>query len=371
MLLLDATPLQSEHRLRGIGAYLRQLIGALEKAPESDLRYLVSTIGKEHLAALPQERLVYTRRRHQPAQVYWCYSELAFRLPLWRYRPDVFLATDFNGLVTNPFGKTIAVHYDLTAFKLGAANAPTLSRRLSDLRWRAYAHKLKRADGVLTISHSAKADAVSLLGIPAERIHVVHLGVDHERFYPATRQGRFASAPPYFVHLGACNSNKNQARVLQAFARVAGAYRDVQLYFAGPWQGTDLDWLSAEVQALGLAGRVRHLGYMADTDLPSLYGNALAFVFPSLEEGFGLPVLEAMACGAPVITSNCSSLPEVAGKAALLVDPYSVNAIAHALRCVLGTPDLGVRLRCYGVAQAARFTWAATAQATRDYLERD
>jgi glycosyltransferase involved in cell wall biosynthesis len=243
VLLVDATPLQSEHRLRGVGVHLRQLIGALEKSPGDGLYYLVSTVGKEPLAALPHERLIYTTRYHQPAQVYWFYSELAFRPLLWRHRPKVFLATDFNGLVANPFGKTFALHYDLTALKLGTAGLPTLSSRLSDLRWQVYIYKLKRADGIITISHSAKADLVSLLGIPAEKIRVVHLGVDHSRFYPATGHGRFASAPPYLVHVGGCNVNKNQARLLQAFDRVAREHRDLHLYLVGPWHATDLEWL--------------------------------------------------------------------------------------------------------------------------------
>ena len=368
MILFDATPLQSEHRLRGVGAYLSELIGAVERSEGEKPHYLVSTLGEEHIRSLPRARLLRTPRGHKPAQVYWFYSELAFRPPLWRHRPEVFLATDFNGLVFNPYGKTVAVHYDLSAFKIAGDVPKTLSSRLSDLRWRAYAHKLRRVDGIITISQSAKNDAVSLLGIPDEKIRVIHLGVNHTRFQPRTGVGRFAKSPPYIVNIGARNANKNQARLVAAFARVAAQSPELQLFFAGPWHPADHAWLEAEAERLGVRGRVRHLGYVPDDDLPSLYGNAVAFVFPSLEEGFGLPVLEAMACGGPVVTSSRSSLPEVAGEAALLVDPYSTNDISDAIARLLAEPDLRERLRRCGFARAAQFTWEKTAWETLSYL---
>lgn len=368
MILFDATPLQSEHRLRGVGAYLQQLIGAIERGEGEKPHYLVSTVGEEHIKSLPRTRLIRTPRGHRPAQVYWFYSELAFRPPLWRCRPEVFLATDFNGLVFNPYGKTVAVHYDLTAFKVAGDELKTLSSRLSDLRWRAYAHKLRRADGIITISQSSKDDAVSLLGIPDEKIRVIHLGVDHARFQPSTGVGRFAQSPPYVVNIGARNANKNQARILEAFARVAAENPNLQLFFAGPWRTADREWLEVEAEKLGVRERVKHLGYVSEAEMPSLYGNAVAFVFPSLEEGFGLPVLEALACGGPVVTSSRSSLPEVAGEAALFVDPCSVTDVADAIKRLLADPSLREKLRRCGFARAAQFTWAKTAQETRDYL---
>lgn len=364
MILMDATPLQSEHRFRGIGAYLRQIVAAIETCEGDKPHYLVSTVGREHVASLPRARLVHTTRRHQPAQVYWLYSELAFRLPLWRTRPKVFVATDFNGLVPNPYGKTVAIHYDLTALKVEGKSPRTLSQRLSDLRWQVYSHKLRYADRVITISQSAKDDAVSLLGLAQEKIQVIPLGVDHTRFRASVGLGRFAQSPPYLVHIGARDTNKNQARLLQAFAQVARLDAELRLYFVGSWQSADLEWLAGEADRLGVSGRVEHLGYLSDAELPSLYGNAVAFVFPSLEEGFGLPVLEAMACGSPVVTSNCSSLPEVAGTAALLVDPTSAKEIGCAIRGLLENPDLRETLRRRGFARAAQFTWEKTAHET-------
>lgn len=359
-LLIDATPLQSEHRLRGVGSYLRHLIVALEQLKVSPY-YLVSDVGREHVRdLLPEVRTLRVPRPHRPAQVYWLYNELALRAALWRCRPATFLAPDFNGLVRNPFGRTVAVLHDLTALKLAERGPKTPGLLFSDLRWRAYAAKLKQADRLLAVSRSAKEDAMALLDIPETRIRVVHHGLEHEHFRPSTGRGPYAGHPPYFVNIGGRDANKNQARILAAFARVARGYPELQLLFAGPWREEDVRWLEARAAELGLTDRARYLGYIPGAELPSLYGNALGFVFPSLEEGFGLPVLEAMASGAPVITSDRSSLPEVAGDAALLVDPLSADALADAMCRLLHARQRDL-LRHKGTLRAAQFTWRRTA----------
>lgn len=367
-ILIDATALQSEHRLRGVGAYLRFLIGAIERLDEVKPHYLISTVSREHVEALlPADRTHAVFRPHKPAQVYWMYNEAALRWDLIRTRPGVFLAPDFNGLVRVSGTKTVAVLHDLTEAKLNTGKPASLrspSAVLSDLRWRAYYAKLRRSDSIIAISQSAKDDAVRLLGIAQGKIHVVHHGVDHDRFRPSVGEGAYANHPPYFVHIGGRNENKNQARLLDAFARIAPERHDANLFFAGPWRDTDHVWLYAERERLGLGTRVRHLGYVPDEDLPSLYSNAVAFVFPSIEEGFGLPVLEAMACGTPVITSNRSSLPEVAGDAAYFVDPFNVDELSSALRAALSGALDSVEERSRRLRHAASFTWERTASAT-------
>jgi glycosyltransferase involved in cell wall biosynthesis len=303
-------------------------------------------------------------RPHVPAQGYFLYNEVFLRLGLLARRPRVLFAPDFNGLVTNPFGATVAALHDLTPFKLGNLGDP-----LSTLRWKTFASRLKQIEAIVAVSHSSKRDAVELLGLKPERIKVVHHGVDLGRFVPSVGEGKYAGSSSYMLHIGARNDNKNQGGLLEAFARVAAQHSSIVLHFAGPWSATDLAWLEAQSARLGLQGRVRHLGYVEQADLPSLYGNASAFVFPSLEEGFGLPVLEAMACGAPVISSNTSSLPEVTGQAALTVDPRNTAALAAAMIEVLKRPELSSALREGGYAQAKRFSWAATAKATWEVIE--
>jgi len=373
VILIDATPLQSEHRFRGVGAYVRALVSHVEAAGDVLPRYLASWQDRDLIRdVLPSARTLTLPRPHRPAQVYWLYNEAFLRAALLRVQPHVFLAPDFNGLVRNPFGKTVAVLYDLTALKLnpGAPRPTGLSERLSDWRWRTYHHKLRRADHIIAISESARRDATEMLGIRPDTMTVIHLGVDHDRFRPTAGEGAFAGQPPYVLAIGGRGENKNQARILEAFSRVAGEHPGVRLYFAGPWREPDLAWLRDLNRRYRLEGRAEHLGYVADADLPSLYGNATAFVFPSLEEGFGLPVLEAMACGTPVITSTTSSLPEVAGDAALKVDPHSVDAIEAAMREVLGRPGLRAELARRGIERAAAFTWQRTARETIALLKR-
>ena len=295
------------------------------------------------------------------------YNEVSIRQALFRTRPRLFFAPDFNGLVPNPFGTTVAVLHDLTALKLDNSSPKSsrdMSTRLSDWRWRAYYRKLQRANHIVAISENAKQDAVRLLDIPSSRFTVIHHGVDHLRFYPCVGQGIFAEQPPYFLNLGGRNENKNQERLLEAFANAGTINPETQLFFAGPWREHDHEWLRIRARELGLTERVSHIGYVADSDLPSLYGNALAFVFPSLEEGFGLPVLEAMASGAPVITSNRSSLPEVAGDAALLIDPYDIADLALAMGRIALEPELRRDLSIRGIARAQGFTWEETAKRT-------
>jgi glycosyltransferase involved in cell wall biosynthesis len=151
--------------------------------------------------------------------------------------------------------------------------------------------------------------------------------------------------------------------VIEAFAAVAQAHPDLQLVLAGK-----RGWLSApierQISALGLEQRVRLTDYLPDDDLAPLLAGARAFVFPSLYEGFGMPVLEAMASGTPVITSTTSALPEVAGSAALLVDPHDTAAIAVAMRRLLEDDLLHARLRASGIAHAATFSWERCARAT-------
>lgn len=374
MKLIDATPLQSEHRLRGVGAYLRALIRAVERETD-DVHYLLAWQAPKALEPLlasvniPRERTLLLPRPHRPAQVYWLYNEAILRYGLVRFRPKVFLAPDFNGLVQNPFGSTVAVLHDLTELKLRTSSASNLSEQASLWRWQAYYRKLRAAEHILTISESVKRDAAQLLNIPETRMEVVYHGLDQDRFQ-AVRGGDYAERPPYFVNIGGRNPNKNQTNIVAGFAEIAHDHPDVHLYFAGPWQKSDLAWLEQQAAAHQLTGRIQHLGYVPDDAMTSLYSHALGFVFPSLEEGFGLPVLEAMACGTPVITSNRSSLPEVAGEAGLLVNPQDAHAIGAAMKQLVTDEALRQDLRAKGLARARTFTWQRTAQRTLEIMNR-
>jgi len=222
---------------------------------------------------------------------------------------------------------------------------------------------LPNVDLVLTDSEASRADLTRFLRIPGDRLRVVPLGVD-DTFRPVADARRVAAryglSRPYILSVGARQARKNLPRLVGAFAQLHSSLPAYQLAIVGPrlWTAGDVDGQRSP----GLEDAVVSPGYVPDHDLPSLYAGASLFVFPSLFEGFGLPVLEAMACGTPVVCSNASSLPEVAGDAAMLVDPYDVQRLAQAMERVLGDGQLAAELRRRGAARAAQFTWERTSR---------
>jgi glycosyltransferase involved in cell wall biosynthesis len=226
---------------------------------------------------------------------------------------------------------------------------------------------IARADVLLADSESTRRDLIELLRVPEDRVFVVYAGVE-ARFRPepdpddAARRQRYALERPYILSVGTLQPRKNYRRLIQAFHRLAQEYGvSHDLVIAGG-KGWLYDDVYATIDALRLEGRVRVLGFVDDDDLPALYRGADAFAFPSLYEGFGIPVLEAMGCGTPVVTSNVSSLPEVAGDAALQVPPDDVDALADALWRSISDTALRQVHRTRGFEQVARFTWRRAAE---------
>jgi glycosyltransferase involved in cell wall biosynthesis len=242
-------------------------------------------------------------------------------------------------------------------------------RSLQSLYFRSWVPPLLRAARhVLTNSQFTAAEIQRCTGVPAERITVIPLGYDAQHFTPGDPQGLMPQQP-YLLHVGQAYPHKNLRRLIQAFAQVAPAYPELRLVLAGKPHSTETPQLQALAAELGLQQQVEFRAYVPYSALPDLYRGALAFVFPSLWEGFGLPVLEAMACGTPVITSAGSGTEEVAGDAALLVDPAHTDALSQALRRLLDQPTLQEQCRRQGLKRALQFSWAATAAATRHLLE--
>lgn len=229
----------------------------------------------------------------------------------------------------------------------------------------------RRATRVITHSKASQSDITRRLRIPPERVAVVPHGVG-DQFRPVARderwlQRRFGVDGPYVLCVATLEPRKNLARAIVAMDRLQPQFPSHALVLTG-----GRGWLSAELDvALSRTrSRVVVTGYVSDEELVRLYAAAECFLFASLLEGFGFPVLEAMACGAPVVTSDRSSLPEVAGDAAVLVDPYSTEAIAEGIARVLGSSELRTELRDRGLERSARFTWRAAAEATvRVYQE--
>jgi glycosyltransferase involved in cell wall biosynthesis len=246
---------------------------------------------------------------------------------------------------------------------------PQTSTRFDQLVYHRWLPTAVRAAGaVITDSQSAREDIVTYLSVSPERVTATPLAADRRFRLPdaagvAPVLSRYGIARPYILYVGALESRKNLPRLLEAYSRLRRWSSQWRLVIVGArkWKTSPI---FDTVQALGLEPHVTFTGFVEDEHLPALYAAADLFAFPSLYEGFGLPVLEAMACGAPVVTSNTSSLPEVAGDAAILVDPTNVEQIAEAMWLVLSQPALAAALREKGLARAAQFTWERTARET-------
>ena len=258
--------------------------------------------------------------------------------------------------LTTPMVVTV---HDLLALSFPEHFSAVIARRFAWLAGRCAA----RAARVITDSEFVRAQVVERLAIPAERTAVVPLGVD-ERFRPMAVDAdwlkrRFGIDRPYVLCVGTLEPRKNLLSVVAALERLRWLDDAITLVAVGGrgWKTTAIDAKLADAPVIA-TGRVE------DDDLVKLYAGAACFVFPSFGEGFGLPVLEAMACGAPVVTSDRTSLPEVAGDAALLVDPGSVEAIGDAIERVVRDPALASRLEARGRERASRFSWRRCAEET-------
>ena len=225
---------------------------------------------------------------------------------------------------------------------------------------------LRQADHIITISESSGRDIIAHYGVPGEKISVTLLAAD-ERFYRAPA-GQPDQPRPSILTVGTLEPRKNLPRLLRAFAaaRRSGLPHRLVVVGASGWGKSPL---AALVQELGLGDDVHFTGFVSDDELPGLYSGADFFVYPSLYEGFGLPVLEAMASGTPVITSATSSLPEVAGDAALLIDPRSEDELCRAMLRLAGSHELRDTLRARGRERAGEFSWSRTVEETRRIYE--
>jgi glycosyltransferase involved in cell wall biosynthesis len=303
----------------------------------------------------------------------WTHVRLSAEMLM--HPPDVLFVPAHVLPLIHPRRSVVTVH------DLGYLHYPE-AHRAADRRYLDWSTRWngRQATAVLADSQATRDDLVRAYGVDPGRVHVVYLGRD-EAFGPvrdvsrlARTRERYGIAGRYLLYVGTLQPRKNLARVIDAFAALAGdpalapTLSDVQLVLAGK-RGWLYDDLFAHVTLLGIASRVVFPGYVEEADLPALLSGALALVFPSLYEGFGIPVLEAGACGVPVITSNTSSLPEVAGDAALLVDPHDVDAIADAMVRIATDAELRAELDRRGQENVKRFSWEKCARETLAVLE--
>lgn len=352
----------------GIGRYSVELLHALAELPDAPEIVLLSTERADPNGLWKQFRR-YPLVGCRLAPGLMSLGNATLSLAARRERLD--LIHDPNGIA--PFlGPAWGARRVVTIHDAFAYVQPETQNHLDNWRYRwLLPPSARAADAVITVSECSRRDLSKALRLADERVHVIGEGVDAQ-FRPipdgAERRAilqRAGIQKPYMLYVGGINARKNIAGLFAAFARVHAKNPDIQLVIVGArqWRTAGID---AALATHRLEEAVHFTGYLANDDLPALYSAAELFVFPSLYEGFGLPPLEAMACGTPVVTSNISSLPEVVGDAAVTVEPTDVIALAAAMELVLRDSGLRAMLRMRGFERAARYTWAAAARATLD-----
>ncbi len=350
--LIDARPLQGADAQRGIGSYVRGLVaGMLEAGFDSQVALLFD--GRRPVPELPTGGFAaYTVRRRYRGRAGLLEEARSLGRELERIGPDLYHATTLALPARSPVPLVVTLH-DLIPWALGG-------RRLfgERTRWWLGRRLLRRADLVLAVSEATAADGRRLAGLIPDRLRVIPEGLA-PGFAPAPGAAervveRHHLRGPYVLFVGALDSRKDPGAMLRALevARAAGA--DVELILAG----------GASRQAPGDMAGARRLGYLPHAELVDLYSAAACMVFPSRYEGFGLPVLEAMGCGCPVVAYRNSSLPEVAGDAARLVPDGDAEALGRVAAELVLDPEAAQRARRAGLERARHFTWRRSARET-------
>ncbi len=341
----------------GIGRYARELIEALGRVDQTN----------QYEILIPHREHPFTARPNMRFRL--------IRVPLFRRRfweqvapllvgPYDVLHFPYDSCVAWKRGKFVATIHDVKPLLFPVLRARTnLNSRIE--QW-LVGDRWKQLDHVITISEHSRRDLLTHVPLRPEQVTVTSLGLDTERFRPSEHR---EEGKPYIFCVAGADPTKNVGVLIEAFAKLPETLRSrYDLLLAG--DVCKREDIRAAIERLGIGAQSRLVGLLSDEALVTHYQQATVFVFPSLYEGFGLPVLEAMGCGCPVICSNASSLPEVAGEAAVLVDPRQSDRLAEELARVLTSTDLQTSLRGRGLTRAKEFVWDRTARQTVTVYER-
>jgi glycosyltransferase involved in cell wall biosynthesis len=357
--------LAKSYRSAGINWYIYNLLRHLPEAA-SEIEYTVFLNERRYRGA-PGIRLCVSRLPADRPAVRILWEQVLQPGALRRAKVDLLHHPAFVGPLASACPFVITVH-DLS-YLFFPQGFRTLNRSYLQTFTRLSVHRARR---VIAVSESTKRDLVQQYGLSPGKVDVVYNGVDTGyRPLPANEVAAFRSReglPERFIlFVGTLEPRKNVVRLVEAYARLPRG-RPPLMFVGG--KGWLYDEIFARVEALGLSGEVRFVGYVPAEVLPWWYNAADLFVYPSLYEGFGLPPLEAMACGTAVISSTASSLPEVVGQAGLLIDPTHTEALATAMEQVLADREMQEHMESAGLAQAQKFSWEQTARQTVESYRR-
>jgi glycosyltransferase involved in cell wall biosynthesis len=352
----------------GIGSYAENLLSQFrEVAPDISFTVALQSDDPALRAAIPAR----VRTLQLPARLFrWLPGRLFFEqliLPWlsWRHRSDVIHSLHYSLPLLPTRARRVVTMHDMTAYVL-----PHMHPWFKGAYMRVFIRQaVRHADRLIFVSSSALEDCRNWFGLPLDNAVVIHHG-NSDAFRPdgppevvAEVRTRYRLPPRYLLYLGTLEPRKNIPLLLRAFAQLAERHPEARLAIAGK-KGWYFDEIFHTVEALNLTDQVVFTGYVDEADKPALIRGAFLFLYPSLHEGFGVPVIEAMASGVPTIAGNRTSIPEIAGDGALLIDPESLSELAAALEHLYTDAAVRSDLAARGMAQAAKFSWKKTAEET-------
>lgn len=354
----------STNEMTGVDGYTANLVKAISKIDKVN-KYII------YFSKVPK----YFEIGHQnvstrviPMTRFWTQIRLALECLI--RPPDIlFVPAHTMPVIRRPNLKTIVTIHDLGAEFLAEYHQFPQKYYLN---W-ATEYVARHASHIIAVSESTKKDLVKQFKVDPKRITVIYEAVDANKFSPQgikeveQTKKELGITKKYLLFVGTVQPRKNLLRLIEAFSKLEN--KNLELVLAGK-----PGWLFEEIyeapKKFNVEGRVKFVGYVKDDQLPALYSGAEMFVFPSLFEGFGLPILEAMACGIPVLTSNISSMPEVSGRNAVLVNPNKINEISRGIESLLKDKSLYKKLSDSGRKWASKFTWEETARETIKVFEK-
>lgn len=353
----------------GIGYYEQEILKNMVKNAENS-DFILQYFDPRHRTGSVSRRYERGKAADEPCrwfsatlyQLLWAFIPVPYGL-FFPSKPDVSMFFNYY-LPPLAKGKKLLVVYD-TVIK---DHPETMSLRTKTMLTLTLGRSIRRADRIITISRFSKQQIMKHFGVPEERISVIPCAADGERFCPVKNRGevlptlcqKYGIEGDYYLYLGNLEPRKNITRLIEAYAEALSRVETLPQLVIGGGKGWQYEGILRRAGELGISERVVFTGYVEDCDVPLLMGCARAFCFPSLYEGFGMPPLEAMSCGVPVIVSDCTSLPEVTGECGIAVDPYSTSAIADAL-IKMTDDEFCAEQSSLGLRQARKFSWEKSA----------